>query len=112
MKNFKRVLSVLLVCAMIIPMGIFASAETPELTNWNTMASKYSASTHAIIAPKSNDYKIKTDGFTFAENEGGVSVHTATYAEFAGAYGASAITSKVRRRRPSMSPPYSSHRLL
>ncbi len=95
MKNFKRVLSVLLVCAMIVPMGIFASAETPELTNWNTMAGKYSASTHAIIAPKSNDYKIKTDGFTFAENEqGGVSVHTATYAEFAGAYGASAVTSK------------------
>ena len=94
MKNFKRVLSVLLVCAMIIPMGIFASAETPVLTNWTTMAGKYSASTHSIIAPKSNDYQIKTDGFTFTENEGGVSVHTATYDEFAGAYGASAITSK------------------
>ena len=96
MNNFKRVIAVLLACAMIIPMGIFVTAETPELTNWNTMAGKYSASTHAIIAPKSNDYKIKTDGFTFAENEGGVSVHTASYAEFAGAYGASAITSKAK----------------
>ena len=94
MNNFKRVLAVLLVCAMIVPMGIFVTAETPELTNWYTMAGKYSASTHAIIAPKSNDYKIKTDGFTFTEN-GGVDVHTATYAEFAGAYGASAITSKT-----------------
>ncbi|MBQ4560795.1 MAG: S-layer homology domain-containing protein [Clostridia bacterium] len=95
MKNIKRLLAVLLVCAMIVPMGIFVSAETPVLTNWYTMAGKYSASTHAIIAPKSNDYKIKNDGFTFTENEGGVSVHTATYAEFAGAYGASAITSKA-----------------
>ncbi len=95
MKNFKRILSVLLVCAMIVPMGAFtAFAETPELTNWFTMAGKYSATTFAIIAPKSNDYKIKTDGFTFTENEGGVSVHTATYDEFAGAYGASVITSK------------------
>ena len=57
MNNFKRVIAVLLACAMIIPMGIFVTAETPELTNWNTMAGKYSASTHAIIAPKSNDYK-------------------------------------------------------
>ena len=97
MKNFKRVLSVLLVCAMIVPMCIFTvSAETPELTNWYTMAGKYSASTNDIIAPKKDGYAIKTDGFTFDENEdGGISVHTATYGEFNGAYGASAITSKT-----------------
>ncbi|MBR4880900.1 MAG: S-layer homology domain-containing protein, partial [Clostridia bacterium] len=59
-----------------------------------TMAGKYSATTHGIIAPKKDGYAIKTDGFTFTENEGAVSVHTATYGEFNGAYGTSVITSK------------------
>ena len=97
MKNFTRVLSVLLVCAMIVPMGIVnVFAETPELTNWYTMAGKYSASTHSIIAPKKDDYQIKTEGFTFTETEDrGVSVVTPDYETFNGAYGASVVTSKT-----------------
>ncbi|MBQ3183886.1 MAG: hypothetical protein IJB57_09490 [Clostridia bacterium] len=94
----KRILSLILSLVMIMSTvcitGMTVSSETPELTNWNTMAGKYSASTYSIIAPRNNDYKIKNDGFTFTETGGGVSVHTATYAEFAGIYGTSAITSK------------------
>jgi len=96
MKNFKRVLSVLLVCTMIVPMCMFTTgAKDVASYLWSTTACKYSSRTNSTLTVKENGVVVpKTDGFTFQENEkGGISVHTPTYEEFAGAYGVSAVTS-------------------
>ncbi len=95
MKNLKKVLSILLVCAMIVPMCMFqVSADTPKLTNWSTMAAKYAMDSGSIIAPSSKNFEITTKGFTFTETEeGSIFAHVPNNAETAGVYAASAMMS-------------------
>ncbi len=100
MRIFKRVLAVMLVCMMILPMGIssFAAWNLDEAVtvNWNPMAAKYSKGTWKIIAPKSENYVIRTNNFGFSKDtDGGVKITTPTNEEFAGTYGVSAISSKA-----------------
>ena len=99
MRIFKRVLSVVLVCMMILPLGIssFAAIEAPDIAdNWTPMAAKYSAGTWKLIAPKRNNYEITTTGFGFTKDaDGGVKITTPTYEEFNGTYGVSVINSKA-----------------
>ena len=100
MRIFKRVLAVVLVCMMILPLGIssFAAWNLDEAVtvNWNPMAAKYSKGTWKIIAPKSENYEIRTNNFDFSKDEnGGIKVVTPDYKAFAGTYGVSAVTSKA-----------------
>ena len=100
MRIFKRVLAVVLVCMMILPMGIssFAAWNVDEAVtvNWNPMAAKYSKGTWKIIAPKSENYEIRTNNFDFSKDtDGGIKIVTPDYASFAGTYGVSAVTSKA-----------------
>jgi len=97
MKNFKRILSVLLICTMIVPMCVITSG-AKDLASylWSSAACKYSSRTNTIITVTEDGEKVaKREGFTFEENaDGGISVHTPTYADFAGVYGVSAVTSE------------------
>ncbi len=100
MKGLKNFLSIVLLCAMILPMGIssFAAWHVDEAItdNWTPMAAKYSKGTWRIIAPKAENYVIRTKYFDFSKDENdGVKITTPTYEEFAGTYGVSAITSKA-----------------
>ncbi len=100
MRIFKRVLAVVLVCMMILPLGISSFAawnlDDAVTVNWTPMAAKYSKGTWKLIAPKSEGYQIRTNEFGFAKDEnGGVKITTPTYAEFAGTYGVSAISSNA-----------------
>ncbi|MBR4880714.1 MAG: hypothetical protein IKU19_02205, partial [Clostridia bacterium] len=98
MRIFKRVLAVVLVCMMILPLGISSFAawnlDDAVTVNWTPMAAKYSKGTWKIIAPKSEDYVIRTNNFGFTKDDNsGVKITTPTNAEFAGTYGVSAIAS-------------------
>ncbi len=100
MRIFKRVLAVVLVCMMILPLGISSFAawnlDDAVTVNWNPMAAKYSKGTWKLIAPKSENYEIRTNNFGFTKDEnGGVKITTPTYEEFAGTYGVSVINSKA-----------------
>ncbi|MBR6514941.1 MAG: S-layer homology domain-containing protein [Clostridia bacterium] len=100
MRIFKRVLAVALVCMMILPLGISSFAawnlDDAVTVNWTPMAAKYSKGTWKIIAPKSENYEIRTNNFGFSKDaDGGVKITTPTYKEFAGTYGVSAIASKA-----------------
>ncbi len=97
--TMKKLFVLMLAVLMLIPMSILPSfaleVEESISANWNTMAAKYSKGTWKIIAPKSNNYQIRTDGFTFNESaDGGIKVTTPDYMTFAGTYGVSAVTSK------------------
>lgn len=98
--NVKRFFALTLVLLMLIPMSIqsFALSVDADISaNWNTMAAKYSKGTWKIIAPKASGNNIKTDGFTFnTADNGGIKVVTPDYKTFAGTYGVSAVTSKVK----------------
>ncbi len=95
----KKLISLVLVCLMLIPMAVSAfalEADDSITANWNPMAAKYSKGTWKIIAPKSGNYAIKSEGFTFTENEeGGIKVTTPDYETFAGTYATSVVTSKA-----------------
>ncbi len=89
----KKLISIMLSLALILPLLCFPASA--EVSDWSFLAAKYSSSTHNIIAPKSDGYKIKTEGFMFRENfDKGIDVYTPSYKEFNGAFGVSAIASK------------------
>ena len=98
--TMKKLLALILAVLMLVPMGMIPSfaleADESVTANWSTLAAKYSKGTWKIIAPKGNNYQIKTDGFTFDESaDGGIKVTTPDYATFNGTYGVSAVSSKV-----------------
>ncbi len=100
MRIFKRVLAVVLVCMMILPLGMSSFAawnlDDAVTVNWTPMAAKYSKGTWKLIAPKSENYEIRTNNFGFSKDEnGGIAITTPTYEEFAGTYGVSVISSKA-----------------
>ena len=98
MKNLKRVLSIVMMLAMLVPlMAVAAVADEPvDLSaNWYTLGGKFSSSTDKIIAPKSTDYKVKDVGFEFNVNEaGGVDVVVPNQEIFSGVYPIAALSSK------------------
>ena len=93
MKNFKRVLSVVMMLAMLLPLtavGGFADAAVED--NWYTLASKYSSSTDKIIAPSN---EVKTEGFEFSVTEdGGLHATVPTQDVFKGIYPVAGFASK------------------
>ena len=93
MKNFKRVLSIVMMLAMLVPLmavGSFADAAVED--NWYTLAGKYSSSTDKIIAPSN---EVKTVGFEFSVTEdGGVHATVPGQDVFKGIYPVAAISSK------------------
>ncbi len=105
MKNIKSILALVLVCIMMLPLNLFAlEADTVITDNWNSMAAKYSKGTWNLIAPKADDYAIKTEGFTFSESDrGGIKVVTPDYETFAGTYAVSAVTSKATTKLDGLS---------
>ena len=97
----KRILSFICITAMLMSMfAVAASALTVDATvdaNWNAMAVKYSTRTKLpITVAGENGTKVpKTDGFNFAATaDGGIDMGIPDYATFAGAYGASIVTSE------------------
>lgn len=94
MNNFKRVLSLVIMLAMLVPLASVVSfAEDTDLeANWYTLAAKYSSSTDKIIAPQG---VVKTEGFEFTVTENNcihVSVPDAT--TFKGTYPLAGVASK------------------
>ncbi|MBR4881815.1 MAG: hypothetical protein IKU19_07765, partial [Clostridia bacterium] len=104
MKLTKRIISFLCVAVMIFSMCAVAVSAADPLTcdetvaaNWTPIAAKYSKSTLGIIAPKGDNYAIRTTGFDYkADANGGIKVHTATYKENAGVYSVAAVASKYK----------------
>ncbi len=101
MKLTKRIISFLCVVAMVFSMCAVAVSAADPMTvdetvaaNWTPFAAKYSKSTNGLIAPKGDNYEIRTTGFDFkADENGGIKVHTATYQENAGVYSVAAVSS-------------------
>ena len=96
----RKIISLTLVCVMLIPLcATSAGAMTADSTldaSWTAMAAKFSNTSNGIIAPMSDGYQIKTDGFDFkATEEGGIKVVTPDYETFPGVYGVSAVTSNA-----------------
>ena len=96
MNNLKRVLSVVMMLAMLVPLAVVGSyaddSALPELENWYAFAAKYSSSTDKIIAPSGN---IKTVGFDFTVTEdNGIHVTIPDSATFKGAYPVAGVASK------------------
>ena len=98
----KRIISFLCVVAMVFSMCAVAVSAADPLTvdetvaaNWTPLAAKYSKTTNGVIAPKGDNYEIRTTGFDFkADDNGGLKVHTATYKENSGVYSVAAVSSK------------------
>ena len=89
----KKIISLLLTLLILIPAAAFPVSA--DFSDWVTLGAKYSAASKNIIAPKSNNCQIKTDGFEFTETDGGkISVVTPDHTAFNGAYGVSALCSK------------------
>ena len=93
MKNIKRVLSVVMMLAMLVPLTAVGSyADVAVEDNWYTLASKYSSSTDKIIAPSN---EIKTVGFDFTVTEdGGIHATVPGQDVFKGICPVAAISSK------------------
>ena len=102
MKLTKRIISFICVVAMVFSMCVFSVSAADPLTidetvgsNWNPIAAKYSKTTYTVLAPRGDNYEIRTTGFDFqADAEGGIKVHTATYKENSGVYSVAAVASK------------------
>ncbi|MBQ3100968.1 MAG: S-layer homology domain-containing protein [Clostridia bacterium] len=93
MKNIKRVLSIVMMLAMLVPLAVVGSyADDSVLENWNTFAAKFSSSTDKIIAPNG---VIKTEGFGFTVTEdNGIHVSVPDTTTFKGAYPVAGVSSK------------------
>ena len=96
MNNLKRVLSIVMMLAMLVPLAVVGSyaddSALPELENWYTFAAKYSSSTDKIIAPSG---VIKTVGFDFTVTEdNGIHVTVPDTTTFKGAYPVAGVASK------------------
>ncbi len=93
MKNIKRVLSVVMMLAMLVPLMVVGSyADAAVEDNWYTFGAKYSSSTDKIIAPSN---VVKTEGFEFTVNdEGGIDVTVPGTDVFKGINPVAAISSK------------------
>ncbi len=100
MKTLKKILLVTLICALLIPMGLTAFASEPLIcdesvaADWTPLAGKYSSATNNIIAPKKDDYVIRTTGFEFKNEDHAIKVQTPSYDVFPGVCPVSAIASK------------------
>ena len=78
MRNFKRMLAILLAIMMVIPMTVIsASADGSNIDNWVLFGGKYAAGTGFYMANKG------ATGFTMTENaQGGIDVHVPDKTEF------------------------------
>ena len=96
MNNLKRVLSIVMMLAMLVPLAVVGSyaddSGLADLENWYTFAAKYSSSTDKIIAPKN---VIKTEGFEFTVTEdNGIHVSIPDGNTFKGTYPVAGVASK------------------